>query len=275
MEGILREAKLENWDDKKPKISQLLKEDLMGNNPKEENNNIDQAETIRNINSYLLRIIAKFDDIEEPNISIDSSATQAQNTVDLVESPSINSDNITQETNQIDEIKKLFGIDENASFWHFNALDPAKQAERLKQPNPIISLIEYGESWRTERLQEVKPGDIVFLFYRGGPGYVGMYKALKTQVLENEDVTNGSSNVKIVINGIESESKPFDDELRKNDIYEAIDDGADYVANIIVEELSSTEEWGNPCETVIRQTIGRMNPDRTKILLNYFNKFKK
>ena len=63
--------------------------------------------------------------------------------------------------------------------------------------------------------------------------------------------------------------------LRKNDIYEAIDDGADYVANIIVEELSSTEEWGNPCETVIRQTIGRMNPDRTKILLNYFNKFKK
>lgn len=120
-------------------------------------------------------------------------------------------------------------------------------------------------------MKGVKTGDIIFLFYRGGPGYVGMYKAKGIQVIENEDNSNANSNVTI-FNGKNSESRPFDEELRKNDIYNAIDDGADYVANILVEELATKEEWGNPCETVIRQTIARMSPDRTEILLNYFSK---
>ena len=219
-----------------------------------------------------------------PEVGINSENNSEVSNINPVSSSSPSEQNNNPEVNQeeepiikteIEEIKKRFEIADNASFWHFNALDPAKQAERLKQPNPILSLIEYGESWRTERLQEVKPGDIIFLFYRGGPGYVGMYKAVETQVIENEDISDSNSNVKLYINGVVSESKPFDDELRKNDIYEAIDDGADYVANIKVEELSSTEEWGNPCETVIRQTIGRMNSDRTRTLLSYFDRFKK
>lgn len=276
LETILSEAKLKNWDAIKPKISQLLKEDLMGDNSKGDKTIIDQAKTIQNINSYFLSIIAKFvdEDNEETTEIAASSAVPSQKAV--VESISKNEiDNPHQDIPIVDEIRNRFGISEGAAFWHFNALDPKVQGERLKQPNPILSLIEYGESWRTERLQEVKPGDIVFLFYKGGPGYVGMYQALETQVIENEDTSDGNSNVKIFINGKETESKPFDDELRKNDIYEAIDDGADYVANIIVKELSTTEEWGNPCETVIRQTIARMSPDRTEILLNYFYKFLK
>lgn len=209
-------------------------------------------------------------------VSADQVATAATS-IEGVKAPIENNiteiDEIIRDNN--DEIKKRFGIGENVRYWHFNALDANLQAKRLKQPNPILSLVEWGESWRTERLQEVQPGDIVFLFYKGGPGYVGMYQALETQVIENEDTSDANSSVKIFINGKETESKPFDDELRKNDIYEAIDDGADYVANILVKELSTTEEWGNPCETVIRQTIARMNPDRTETLLNYFYKFLK
>ncbi len=205
-----------------------------------------------------------------------------QNTLSTENPSATNSEDVSNQDDTIpeinvDEIKQQFGISDSAEFWHFNALEPAKQAERLKQPNPILSLIEYGESWRTDRLKEVNPGDIIFLFYRGGPGYVGMYQALGTQVMANEDISDANSNVELYThdsNGVKTESKRYDDELRKNDIYEAIDDGANYVANIIVKPLASTEEWGNPCETVIRQTIGRMNQDRTRTLLKYFNKFK-
>ena len=189
---------------------------------------------------------------------------------DIKESqPSFINEPINQEID-INEIKKKFNIYDNVTFWHFNAFDPNIQEKRLKQPNPILTLIEYGESWRTERLKEVNPGDVIFLFYRGGAGYVGMYRAEGIQVIESKDNTNDNSNV-MVYNGKTSESKPFDDELRKNDIYEAIDDGADFVANIIVDELATKENSGNPCETVIRQTIARMRDERVETLLRYFN----
>lgn len=173
----------------------------------------------------------------------------------------------------IDEIKKRLNIDENVTFWHFNAFDPNIQEKRLKQPNPILSLIEYGESWRTERLQEVQPGDIIFLFYRGGPGYVGMYRAKGTQVFKNLDVTDENSDVEVIVDGDTKDTiKHNDKTLLDNDIYEAIADGGDYVANIIVEPLATKEEWGNPCGSVIRQTIARMSGDRVETLLKYFSK---
>ena len=173
----------------------------------------------------------------------------------------------------IDEIKKRLNIDENVTFWHFNAFDPNIQEKRLKQPNPILSLIEYGESWRTERLQEVQPGDIIFLFYRGGPGYVGMYRAKGTQVFKNLDVTDEKSDVEVIVDGDTKDSIKYNDKtLLDNDIYAAIADGGDYVANIIVEPIATKEEWGNPCGSVIRQTIARMSGDRVEALLKYFGK---
>lgn len=173
----------------------------------------------------------------------------------------------------IDVIKSDFGLNENVTFWHFNALEPDKQMERLKQPNPILSLIEYGESWRTERLQEVQPGDIIFLFYRGGPGYVGMYRAKGTQVFKNLDVTDEKSDVEVIVDGDTKDTIKYNDKtLLDNDIYAAIADGGDYVANIIVEPLATKEEWGNPCGSVIRQTIARMSGERVETLLKYFSK---
>jgi len=253
-------------DNAKAEILKLLKESL---NEKD----IIDSKTIKNLYAILT-----------PEIGIDN--TLNTNNIDTPltnNNEEIYSDdkNVDKNVNQvepisemnIDVIKSDFGLNENVTFWHFNALEPDKQMERLKQPNPILSLIEYGESWRTERLQEVQPGDIIFLFYRGGPGYVGMYRAKGTQVFKNLDVTDEKSDVEVIVDGDTKDTiKHNDKTLLDNDIYAAIADGGDYVANIIVEPLATKEEWGNPCGSVIRQTIARMSGDRVETLLKYFSK---
>lgn len=89
----------------------------------------------------------------ENNIEVN----QVQSGNDVLSSIENDSDQVTKQDEiiiDIDDIKKRFGISENANYWHFNALEPETQDKRLRQPNPILSLIEYGESWRTERFQE-------------------------------------------------------------------------------------------------------------------------
>ena len=150
--------------------------------------------------------------------------------------------------------------------WHFNALDVEKQSEALNKGNMLLSLIEYDEDWRTQRLKEVKAGDVVFLFNRGGAGYVGMYLAKGTVILSvNEDgcyLTDSMMGV---------EKKVSEDEARKFDIYDAIDDGATSVASISVEPAIIPEkDTYNPIGTM-RQTIVRPNEDNVWELLKYFD----
>lgn len=150
--------------------------------------------------------------------------------------------------------------------WHFNALDVEKQAEALNEGKMLLSLIEYDEDWRTERLKQVKEGDIVFLFNRGGDGYVGMYRALGTIIVswkEQEDYQLLDS---------QNEENPIISlsEAHKYDIYNALNDGATSIASIHVEPVFIPQgKTFNPIGTM-RQTIVRPNYDNVYTLLKYF-----
>lgn len=150
--------------------------------------------------------------------------------------------------------------------WHFNALDVEKQSEALNKGNMLLSLIEYDEDWRTQRLKEVKAGDVVFLFNRGGAGYVGMYRAKGTVTLSvREDGCYMTDSLDDV------EKKISEDEGRMFDIYDAIGDGATSVANISVEPMIiPKKDTYNPIGTM-RQTIVRPNEDNVWELLRYFD----
>jgi hypothetical protein len=63
------------------------------------------------------------------------------------------------------------------TFWHFNVLGE-EQITAFKDGKMFLSLIEYGEEWRTNLVKQVKPNDVIFLFKRGGTGYIGAFKAL-------------------------------------------------------------------------------------------------
>ena len=150
--------------------------------------------------------------------------------------------------------------------WHFNAFEVETQAKALNEGNMILSLIEYDEDWRTQRLKEVKAGDVVFLFNRGGAAYVGMYRAKGTIILSVNEEGYYLSDSIMGVEKIVSE-----DEARKFDIYDAIDDSATSVASISVEPLIiPNKETYNPISTM-RQTILRPNEDNVWELLKYFD----
>ena len=139
------------------------------------------------------------------------------------------------------------------TFWHFNMLDE-KQLKAFKDGNWLLALIEYDENWRTNLIRQVKPNDIIFLFKRGGLGYIGAFKALYPQfkILEEGEIYS-------------------DIEKAKYDIYDGIDDGASLASNILVEPIAYNY-CGVGYKTVRRRTIERMNDtEAVKFLLNRFN----
>ena len=165
----------------------------------------------------------------------------------------------------------------NLQCWHFNAWDSEIQSQSLEERkdtgNALLSLFEYGEDWRTQRLQQVNKGDIVFLFYRGGGegrGYVGMYRATGTVV-----VTPKGEGYLLddTLNDIEHKTVPLE-EAEQYDIYGELSGGATSVASIRVEpEITDTDMklTYNPIN-VIRQTICRIGEDNVWELLHYFDK---
>ena len=148
--------------------------------------------------------------------------------------------------------------------WHFNAYDVKIQNDALKEGNGFLSLIEYGEDWRTERLKQVKSGDVIFLFNRGGSGYVGLYRATETIVLrmDNDSIYKSLDGSEEKIISAE-EASPYD-------IYYAIGDGATLVSDIKVEAIMTRDHSWNPIGTM-RQTIVRPNADNVWELLKYFD----
>ena len=200
--------------------------------------------------------------LNDDNISESPQTRQNQTLV-------LNNENEIKE--EMDKEKETM-FDPNKTYWHFSALEPDKQKKALERDEPFVSLIEYGENWRTERLKQVKNGDIIFLFNRGGAGYVGMYRAVRTEVLEISSNGDGSGKLVTNTNGkVSNENVSIENFVDKGrDIYEAIEDGADYVSNIFVEPIK-VKNVGRPIGT-IRPTILRIGEENTKILLDYFNK---
>jgi hypothetical protein len=141
------------------------------------------------------------------------------------------------------------------TYWHFNMLDE-RQIDTLKNNNWVLALIEYSEEWRTNLLTQVNPGDVIFLFKRGGSGYIGAFKATGTKILYAEEHKN---------------SKYSAPEIEKYDIYGGLEDGATLCSNIIVEPIAYNY-CGVGYKTARRRTIERINDiDSVKLLLNRFN----
>jgi hypothetical protein len=140
------------------------------------------------------------------------------------------------------------------TFWHFNVLGE-EQIKAFKDGRWFLSLIEYGEEWRTNLLQQVKPDDVIFLFKRGGAGYIGAFQALNPPAK--------------IIKPEEGGYTPED--VKKYDIYNAVEDGATYVSCIRVEPLAYNFK-GVGYWTVRRRTIERINDTAAvKYLINGFN----
>lgn len=142
----------------------------------------------------------------------------------------------------------------NVRYWHFNTLYEQQQIAAFKNGNWVLALIEYGEDWRTNAIRQVKPNDIIFLFKRGGAGYIGAFRALEPTA-------------KI----LEAGQTYTTDEISKYDIYEGLDDGASLCSNILVEPIAYNFK-GVGYYTVRQRTIERMNDfEAVKFLLNRFN----
>jgi hypothetical protein len=134
------------------------------------------------------------------------------------------------------------GQDDLPTYWHFSMYDE-RQIKALKEDNDkgetILALFEIGASWRAEYAEQVKPGNVVFLFRRGGCGYIGAFKAVsKTEVLHYEEDREWTE---------------------RQDMYNQLNEGcADHVANVIVRPLAFNCN-GVGCKSPRRKTIEPIN----------------
>ena len=246
-EGMKNFENIDKAGESYAKITALLREDLQGEAV--------GAETSKIIFQVYNSISKSQDEI--PSVSNSSATAQENETKD----ETIKSDWNRPETKAI-----WTQFDNNEiQCWHFNAYDVTIQKKALDSGNMLLSLIEYApEEWRTERLKQIQKGDAVFLFNRGGAGYVGLYRATGTIVLRTEDEKLFMSED----GGQEKEISMADAE--KYDIYDAFGDGATFVSDIKVEPILIRNHSRNPIGTM-RQTIVRPNPDNVWELLKYFD----
>lgn len=152
--------------------------------------------------------------------------------------------------------------------WHFNILDPGSQIKSFRNGISELSLIEYGEYWRTLLLEQVRKGDLVFAFIpqkKGGNGYHGLFEVIGTRVINAKE-----DELYQRLDGGDPEKISLQ-EAEKYDVYDGLEDGASVVSNIIVRPLAySTKGVGNP-GGVYRKTISRYWPGYAGELLKRFS----
>ena len=149
----------------------------------------------------------------------------------------------------------------NAQAWHFCGYG-TEQLDYLESGGNELSLVEYGEYWRTDLVKQVKLDDIVFLF-RGNKRYSGAYLAKGWRVFvydeqrNVEEITSPGIEKRVVKEGkvsIDSVAA----ELAKYDIYQSyLDQNSTSCANIVVDELSYFREGVTNPNTTYRKTISR------------------
>jgi len=182
----------------------------------------------------------------------------------------------TESSNQ--EIKLESSVEDEPQYlenqaWHFNALGDQqfKQFEGPfdKSKEIELSLIEYGEYWRTNLLKQVGKGDIIMLFKRGGCGYVGAFEAIGRRIFDFE---KGEEEILYF-----EENKPrlvdnYDADVEKYDIYKSGEDGATLCSNLIVKCIAYVPDGvGNP-GGVYRRTISRYDSHYAWLLKERFQK---
>ena len=145
------------------------------------------------------------------------------------------------------------------TFWHFNMWGE-QQITTFKEGKWILNLIEYEEDekcWRTWKVEnQVQQGDVVFLFRRGGYGYIGVFKVTGIRILKKSEYAEG---------------KYTNEDIKLYDMYNVMENGATYSSNIIVEPLAFNFK-GIYYRTVRRRTIEKMVNDmgNVKFLFDRF-----
>lgn len=147
----------------------------------------------------------------------------------------------------------------NRGFWHFAMWGAEQQIKALREGVYELNLVEYDEEWRTNLIKQVQKDDLIFLFRSGGWGYMGVYRALGWRIFEFGE--NGKCKETLNIFGEEikeiTDADQINEDLKRSDIYESKNDGADLCSSIIVEPLAfSRNGIGNP-GGVYRRTISR------------------
>lgn len=190
-----------------------------------------------------------------------------------------------EETNNIAEqsVPTSKNLQRLENAWHFNAFgnEQFEQIEKniaeSKEKEIELSLIEYGEYWRTNLLKQVKGGDIIMLFRRGGYGYVGAFKAIGRRIFDfekgEEEILYFEDPEKRDIVTIKDNKDNFEEDADKFDIYGVVkDDGGTFCSNLIVECLAYVPEGvGNP-GGVYRRTISRYDSHYAWLLKERFQK---
>lgn len=226
---------------------------------------LDGNDVIKNATNELSDLWAKFGiqpvELATEKQALDSVSSQDNNVI--CPTPST-----TEENNKVPSLdthnKKGFG-----QAWHFAMLGD-EQIKALDEGINELSLIEYEEEWRTNLLKQVDENDIVFLFRRGGYGYIGAFRPLGWRIFDYNEQKET-----IHIFGQQQEQvKPVnDDDVMKYDIYNGRDDGADLCSNLIVEPIAYTPDGvGNP-GGVYRRTISRYDTGYAATLLEWFKKY--
>lgn len=235
-------------------ITVLLKNSL--DDDKTKRNSINVIYTQEEL-SGLWRAISKHIPTDEPKVSTNN---QQDNNEDATTTDSI--DNV-EENDGIQFNKPEFN-----QAWHFAMWDE-RQLEAIGEGKiNELSLVEYEEEWRTNLVKQVKEIDIVFLFRRGGYGYVGAFKPLGWRIFDYNEQKET-----LHIFGQQEQVKPVnDDDVVKYDIYNGRGDGADLCSNLIVEPIAYTPDGvGNP-GGVYRRTISRYDAGYAATLLEWFKK---
>jgi len=204
---------------------------------------------------------------ESLDIMINNEINDEENGL-IINQPSDNIEKSTHEAKQDDtDDDKSQYLKEQA--WHFNAWGDSqfKQFEELDKEEYELSLVEYGEYWRTNLLKQVEKGDIIMLFRRGGYGYVGAFEAIGRRVFDFE---KGEEEI---LYFDEEKTRPVEDfnkDVEKYDIYKSKEDGATLCSNLIVKCIAYVPDGvGNP-GGVYRRTISRYDSHYAWLLKERF-----
>ena len=134
-----------------------------------------------------------------------------------------------------------------------------EQLKALSQGIYELNLVEYEEEWRTNLMKQVSKDDLIFLFRSGGPGYMGVFRALGWRIFEFKDsnIVTETLNIFGESEILITDNNQIEIDLARSDIYNSRKDGATLCSSLIVEPLAFARNGiGNP-GGVYRRTISR------------------
>lgn len=210
--------------------------------------------------------------------SIDAMEPIENNDYDNDNNPPIKSEKTTVQENKQEEEEEPQRLQKQA--WHFNAWGDQQFKlieENLAKSKEIeLSLVEYGEYWRTNLLKQVGKGDIIMLFRRGGYGYVGAFEAIGRRVFDfekgEEEILYFNEPEKPSIVTTKDNNDAFEADAKKYDIYESKKDGATLCSNLIVKCIAYVSDGVRNPGGVYRRTISRYDSHYAWLLKERFQK---